>query len=161
MPTDRLSKTKNSFKAKVDFYENIKIQECKNNAKKNMDMGSIYKIMMLLAEGLCLARYYIIKDDLYQFYQFCKFEGGIRKYFKEPQVQVAVRSLAFMSIVLESGLAGNQENQKEIDGTSLRKFSKVIDKFKDAKVDKLMDTLYKLNSNKKKKLLFFKSDGRK
>jgi hypothetical protein len=68
MPTDRLSKTKNSFKAKVDFYENIKIQECKNNAKKNMDMGSIYKIMMLLAEGLCLARYYIIKDDLYQFY---------------------------------------------------------------------------------------------
>jgi hypothetical protein len=66
-----------------------------------------------------------------------------------------------MSIVLESGLAGNQENQKEIDGTSLRKFSKVIDKFKDAKVDKLMDTLYKLNSNKKKKLLFFKSDGRK
>jgi hypothetical protein len=171
MPTDRLSKTKNSFKAEVDFYENIKVQECKSNAalkkrvinvylpKKNMDTGSIYKIMMLLAEGLCLARYYIIKDDLYQFYEFCKFEGGIRKYFKEPQVQVAARSLAFMSIVLESGIAGNQENQKEIDGTSLRKFSKVIDKFKDAKVendfDKLMDTLYELNSNKNKKLLFF------
>jgi hypothetical protein len=65
-----------------------------------------------------------------------------------------------MSIVLENGIVNNLENQKEIDGSSLRKISKVIDKFKDNNSenllhDKLMDTLYELNSNTTKKLMFF------
>ena len=104
---------------------------------KNLSPGAIKKLMMLLADELGLPRYYMLNDDIGAFREFDKCNGGVRNYFNHEKS--AARALAFMSVVMENGIAGNDyetasvgassEKKRLVENKKFTKFNKIIRKF--------------------------------
>jgi hypothetical protein len=151
LPKDR-QQTSNQFFQEVEFYENLKRSECHDEKKlmdriinvylplKNLSIGAIKKLMMLVAEELNISRFYIINDDIQKFREFEKCQGGTRKYFDHEKS--SARALAFMNMVLDSGIAGQDNAEKSNTDASLES-QEIGKKFMDSISEIVYDFLKK------------------
>jgi hypothetical protein len=103
------------FSDEIDFFNTIRKKHSDSIhfvflPKRYLSGGCIRKLMMLMADHLGLSRFYIIKDNIESFKEFYKSQYGYKKYFSHEHA--TARALAFMSIVLENGILGH-DNQLE------------------------------------------------
>ena len=131
-----LPENRKEYRDEIEFFQK-KIEHLKDSfifvylPKHSINDGCIRKTMMLLADHLSLNRFYILKDSIFQFNEFFKSEYGFKEYFSDCDTMA--RALAFMSIIMEHGIAGKDDNEKEYtpDKKDYLDFNKLIAKIGD------------------------------